>query len=214
MSAPAVSERSATRLLILGRDAASGRLRNPRALDVGLRAAMFVDLIRTGHLIDHQGSPRAIEDSPTGDRLLDAVRATVVRRPDVAWRRWYRHVHVDQVACVDELIALGRWSRNPGPLPRYTDTQPDAAVAAWEHTTAVLALRRDPVDGQDAAVAVLAALCGAVGGLRKGARSIQAELGPLLEALSRDPQRAQDLRTCLLSAARGTGRAVPRLVSR
>jgi hypothetical protein len=210
---PPAGERTATRLLILSRDLASGRLRNPRALDVGLRAALFTDLIRGGHLTNRNSTPLAVDESATGDRLLDAVLATVVRRPRVGWRRWYRHVHVDQVACVGELVESGRWTRKPGPLPRYADNQPDAALEAWEHTTQVLALRRDPVDEQDAAVAILAALSGAVGGRRR-AKAIEKELGPLLAAVGRDSQQRQDLRVCLLIAARNTGRTLPRIAAR
>src|SRR6202012_1514670 len=126
------AERTATRLLILARDLASGRLRNPRGLDVGLRAALFVDLIRAGRVTNDSGAPRAIDDSPTGDRLLDAVLATVVRRPQAAWGRGYRRAVANRGAGVGELGESGRGPPKPGPLARYTDTQPDAALEAWD----------------------------------------------------------------------------------
>jgi hypothetical protein len=205
-----VTERLATRLLLISRDAASGRLRNPKALDVGLRAGLFVDLLRGGFLISDEGAPAVADTAPTGDRLLDAVRDAVGRRPRVSWRRWYRHVHVDQVACVGELLESGRWVGNPGPLVRYTDTESDAALVAWQHTIEVLDLHRQPDDGPDAALAILASLSGATGGLRRSARAIDRELASLMTMLDPDPQIALDLRNCLRAAARSTRRTLPR----
>jgi hypothetical protein len=205
------TDRLATRLLLIARDRTSGRLTNPNALDVGLRAALLADLLLGGHIVGNGRGPVAVENSTPEDRLLAAVRKTVINRPGLAWRRWYRHVRVDRQALIAELVDSGRWQSFGRLVPTYLDLDPAAADRDREHTVEVLGLRRSPTDARDAALAVIAGICGATGQPRRRARAVERELAPLLQAMNTYGDRTGlDLTQCLLAAARSTKRQLLR----
>ena len=184
-------DRTATTLLRLARDPSTGRLRHPSSLDVGLRAGLFADLVLSGHLISHQRAPLPTPADATGDRFLDALRDAVAGRPDVAWVRWFRHVHSDRAAVVGELVAQGRWEQAGGRMrPTYRDEDATEMVALGQHLARVAELRRDPRDGYEVALAAIGAMCGAVG-TRPRPRALRHDLQPLLDHIGvpEDPIR-------------------------
>jgi hypothetical protein len=208
MSEP-TPDRTATRLLLIALEPTSGRLRNPRVLDVGLRAGMFADLIQLGRIVSDGHGPVPTRDEPTGDRLLDAVFRTVSQRPKVAWKRWYRHVRVDREAGTAELVEQGRWRSAGRVTPTYLDLHPQLAQAARQHTAQVITLRTEPDDAQDAALALIAAITGVVGGPRRPAKAIDRELAGLLPALGASEQVRRDVRQCIYVAAKSMKRELP-----
>lgn len=202
-----MTDRTATRLLLIARNRATGRLTNPGALDIGLRAGMLTDLLLSGHIVGDGRGPRTANESSTGDRLLDAVRNTVTARPNVAWRRWFRHVRVDRDACVAELIQQDRWQAFGRMVPTYLDLDPAVADALRAHTIEVIAQRSAPDDSHDATLALIAAIAGATGEPRRRAKALRGELAPLLDSLHTYGDRVgDDLAQCLTAAARSTKR--------
>jgi Golgi phosphoprotein 3 (GPP34) len=186
-----VPDRTATTLLRLARDPRTGRLRHPSALDVGLRASLFADLVLSGRVISEERAPLPTPADPTGDAFLDALRDAVAARPRVAWLRWFRHVHSDRGAIVSELVAQGRWTPTGGRLrPTYRDDAHAEIVELSRHVAAVAEQRRTPDDGYQVILAIIATLCGAVGG-RPRPRALRRELRPLLDyfGVPEDPIR-------------------------
>lgn len=186
-----MTDRLATQLLRIARDPGSGRLRHPRALAIGLRSALFTDLVLTGRIGEATAGPVVIEPgAKADDRLLEAVLRTVERRPNVAWWRWYRHVQVDRRALTDELVVAGRWSSRRGSwgAPAYDDVDSDGALALTGTTLAVMESRTAPADARQAVLAVLATMCGSVVG-RPHPRALRRELKALVDAaaLSGEP---------------------------
>jgi hypothetical protein len=109
-----VPDRLATQLLLIAHDPTTGRLRRPRMLDIGLRAALFTDLVLAGRVTEQYRAPFAEQSTESDDHMLDAVERAVVRRPYVGWWRWFRHVRADRLALVGELLADGRWTDRDG----------------------------------------------------------------------------------------------------
>jgi hypothetical protein len=178
------TDRLATQLLLIARDPGSGRLRHPGSLDIGLRAALFTDLLLSGRITEQRGGPFASEAGASDDRILDAVQRTVAGRPGVAWWRWFRHVRVDRDALVGELTASGRWTADGRVRPQYADEQSGAALEHAEHLLAVAALRAAPNDCDDAVLAVLATMCGSITG-RPRPRALRHDLSPLVDGIAR-----------------------------
>ena len=179
-----VSDRLATQLLLISRDPATGRLRHPGVLDIGLRAALFTDLLLNGHISQQRGGPFAEEMGVDNDRILDAVLRTVERRPGVAWSRWFRHVRVDRTALVGELVDAGRWTEEGGLSPRYHDEQSDAALAHAESLRQIAELHAQPGTAGEGVLAILTVMCGSITG-RPRPRALRRELDPLLTQLVR-----------------------------
>jgi len=183
-------DRTSTNLLRLGRDPGTGRIRHGSALDIGLRAGLFADLALAGGVVSVNGAPRAVDIGPTGDRFADAVRAAVAARPGVAWPRWYRHVHTDRTAMINELLTQQRWTKRPGLLARYDDADQAGAIELGERAASVAAIRREPRDAREVALAILSVLCGTQGGLPRP-RAMKDELRPLLDDVG-DPDDPED----------------------
>ncbi|MEP6599031.1 MAG: GPP34 family phosphoprotein [Actinomycetota bacterium] len=178
-------DRTATTLLRLARDPRSGQLRRGSALDVGLRAALFTDLVFAGHVISASRAPSAVTDHGTGDRFLDILRDAVARRPAVSWPRWFRHVRSDRSALIDELVEQRRWQQQSAGLrPSFRDGEPEGILELGRHLRAVAAHHADPVDARDAALAALCKICGALD--RPEPRAIRKDLQPLLATIG-DP---------------------------
>ncbi|MEP6852485.1 MAG: GPP34 family phosphoprotein [bacterium] len=123
---PPVASGLAEQLLVLSLDPTDGRIRGGRGLDVSLRGALLAELALRNVVGTDGRAPIVVGEVMTGDRILDAVAATVHRRPGVAWRRWFRHVGVDRAALTARLLESGRWVAGPG-RRRYADTDPQAA---------------------------------------------------------------------------------------
>lgn len=190
MHNPFVPDRTATTLVRLARDPRSGRLRRGSALDIGLRGALFVDLVFAGHLVSDGRAPVAATTEPTGDRFLDILRDAVAARPGVAWPRWYRHVRTDRRAIVGELVADGRWRQESGRRrPQYRDGDPAGIAELGRRLRAVGGNRVEPRDDTEAALAALCVICGALDRPDPGA--VRKELRPLIDtiALSDDEVR-------------------------
>ena len=176
-------DRIATDLLRMARDPATGRIRHRNTLEIGLRAALFAELALNGQLTDNVNAPAVVGDEPTGDRLLDAIRRTVNERPDVTWRRWFRHVRVDRTALTAELVDAGRWERKPGMRLAYTDTQPEESQAVAYEVNRVAQFERSPVDSREAVLTVLAVACGA-SVRRPRPTATRRELKPVVDAIN------------------------------
>lgn len=156
-------DRIAIDLLRMARNPATGRLRYQSSLEIALRAALFSELALTGRVVDEVNAPRLTSDEPTGDRVLDAIRRTVQARPDVTWRRWFRHVSADRNVLTDELVDAGRWERKRGLGNAFTDSAPEEAQALAYEMNRIVTFDRAPVDSREAVLALLAVSCGAVG---------------------------------------------------
>lgn len=180
-------DRLATQLLLIARDPGSGRLRHPTSLDIGLRAALFTDLLLAERITAQRGGPYAETAEESDDRILDAVQRAVVRRPGVAWWRWFRLVRVDRIALVDELVGSGRWTATGGVRPHYGDEQAGAALERSEHLRRVATLQIAPADPGEAVLAALTTMCGSITG-RPHPRALRRELVPLLDTVSRSGQ--------------------------
>jgi hypothetical protein len=203
-----VPARTATTLLLIARDPGTGRLRYPTVLDAGLRATLFADLILSGRIRSDGLGPVAADVPPSGDRILDAVHRAVAGRRDVAWARWYRHVRADREVLTAELVEQGRWESTGGRLrPTFRDTAPDVTLDAAQHTLAVTEKRGQPRDSAEAVLAVVAVLCGAVGGAPRP-RALRSELITLLDTIggTTDPVR-RAMQTSLFGATVGMRRA-------
>lgn len=156
-------DRLATQLLRVARDPATGRLRHAGALATGLRAALFTDLILAGRVSPAGRGPYADEPVERGDRILDAVQRTVARRPDVAWWRWFRHVRVDRVALVDELVQAGRWTpRRSGLGTAYDDAEADEALAWAQQLRRIVRHEAGEPDARQNVLAMLTLMCGSI----------------------------------------------------
>ncbi|MBV9594077.1 MAG: GPP34 family phosphoprotein [Actinobacteria bacterium] len=181
----------ATDLLLLARNPAGGTLRHRVALERALRSALFVDLALAGALLDTGRAPAVAGFGPTGDRILDAVRATVDARPDVMWPRWYRHVSEDRVELTKELIRSGRWieQRSTGRVS-YVDADTDATLRLGLSIERVAQRRMAPRDSHEAVLAILTVICGAISGPPRP-REFRRELLPLLDTVGPlgDPTR-------------------------
>ena len=208
----------ATKLLRIARDPASGRLVRHNTLAVGLRSALFAELALAGQIVDHAGAPYAISTAPTAHRFLDQIRDAVAARPGVSWPRWFRHVHGDRIALVNELVNDELWTQVGH--NRYTDVDAASMLDLARRVTAVASLRKPPADAADSILAMLLVICGAtavpetIG--RPPARpsprpkAMREELRPLLDAIGPldDPVRIA------VQYAIGTGATVVRKVRR
>ena len=176
-------DRLATELLLLARDPATGRLRRPRRLDIGLRAALFADLLLDERIADAYGSPLLIDESESGDRVLDSVARAVGRRPKVAWWRWFRHVRADRDVLVAELVDAGRWTpRRSGMHSTWDDADALDAQAKCYQMTHIVTGKAEPPDAHHAALCAIAAMCGALDG-RPKPRALGSDFKPLLDAV-------------------------------
>jgi len=189
----------ATDLLLIGRNPLSGRLRHRSAHEKGLRAALFTELILTRRIGDSANSPAALTTDPLDDSVLDAVLGAVTRRPRVVWRRWYHHVAADRAVLTKALIADGRWRRERDRLGRavWRDTDQGASLAIAHAVSQVAELRQAPASPEQAVLAILSAMCGAIAG-RPRPRDLRGRLDTLLEAVgpTSDPVR-RDIQAAL-----------------
>ena len=153
-------------------------------LDIGLRAALFTDLVLAGRVTEQYRAPFAEQSTESDDHMLDAVERAVVRRPYVGWWRWFRHVRADRLALVGELLADGRWTQESGGLrPSYRNADPGAATALAYATLQVVEKRASPADARQAVLAALTVMCGSVG--RPHPRAVRRELKPIIEAAAK-----------------------------
>jgi hypothetical protein len=174
-------QRIATQLLLLGRNPVTGRLRHVRVLDIGLRAALFCDLVLAGRMVSRDGAPFAFGVTDTGDHVLDTVAHAVSARQNVQWWRWYRHVRTDRLELVRELVDCGRWSeRGSGPIRRYDDAEELAPQALALHLRGVVAAAQIR-DAREGVLAALTVMCGTNG--RPDPRALRSELKPLLDRI-------------------------------
>jgi Golgi phosphoprotein 3 GPP34 len=179
----AVPDRIAVDLLRMARDPASGRIRHRSALDIALRAALFAELALNGKIVDEVNAPALVSDEPTGDRIFDAIRRTVAARPNVMWRRWFRHVRVDRAALCAELVDAGRWERTRGWPAAFSDANPEQAQAIAFEVDRVARFERAPRDSRDAVLTLLAISSGAVG-RRPRPAAVRRELKSVLDAVN------------------------------
>jgi Golgi phosphoprotein 3 (GPP34) len=184
-----VTQRTATTLILIARDPVTGQLRNRALLDAGLRATLLADLILSGRLVSDGLAPFVNEAPPSGDRILDGLRDGIARREGVSWPRWYTHARVDRDALTRELVDSGRWrAGGKGRRLAFLDTASGATLEIAEHIRAVLAGYGQVRDAQDAVLAVVAGMCGALGD-RPRYRAFRRELRPLLDAIADIEQR-------------------------
>lgn len=183
-------DRLATQLLRISRDPGSGRLRHVSPLAIGLRAALFTDLVLAGRVITVGPAPAIGPVGPTDDRILEAVARTVEQRPSVAWWRWYRHVRVDVAALTDELVSAGRWTPRSSSLGRsgYDDADPGSLAELTYVATRVGEFAMAPADSRQAVLAILAVMCGSIAG-RPRPRALRRDLAPLLTAATETGER-------------------------
>jgi hypothetical protein len=81
----------------------------------------------------------------------------------VAWWRWFRHVRVDRVALVDELVQAGRWTAHHSGLgATYEDAEADEALARAEQMRRIVAGAAEPPDSRHAVLAMLTVMCGSI----------------------------------------------------
>lgn len=179
-----MTDRLATQLMLIARDPITGRLRRPRVLDMGLRAALLTDLVFAGRVTEQYRAPFVEHATESGDRILDAVERAVERRPSVGWWRWFRHVRADRTALVEELLADGRWTQvRDGLWPSYRDEDPDPAFALAYATQQVVEKRALPADPRQAVLAALAVMCGSTG-RRPRPRALRGELKPIMDVVA------------------------------
>jgi hypothetical protein len=196
-----VPDRLATQLLRIARNPRSGRLRHPRVLDIGLRAALLAELVLDGRVVQQNGAPFASGVTDTGDRVLDAVARTVEARPNVRWWRWFRHVRQDRAVLVAELLESGRWTQRPGGLrPAYDDADEGAALALTFETNRVVRQEAAPRDARQGVLAILTVMSGAAGG-RPHPRALRSSLKPIVEAIAHSGERGADLLPRLFAGA-------------
>src|SRR5579859_4008534 len=85
----------ADELLLLAYDDVTGRCAVPPiALDLGMAAAVLVDLIRLGRIDVAGGSVIPVDPSPTGDEVTDAVLRRIqaeLPQPAAFWLQRLRH---------------------------------------------------------------------------------------------------------------------------
>ncbi len=196
------TELTSSTLARLARDPRTGRLRHGAALDLGLRAGLFADLVLGGYLVTHQRAPLPTPALATGNRFLDQLRDAVDERPNVGWVRWYRYVHTDRAAIVNDLVASEQWERAGGRWrPSYRDTDAAAMGDLQRHLLGVAEGRREPVDGYEVALAIIGTMSGAVGN-RPRPRALRRELLPLLDHIGvpEDPIR-RSLQANLVAAS-------------
>jgi hypothetical protein len=193
----------ATDLLLIGRNPLSGRLRHRSALEKGLRAALFTELILSRRIGDSGNCPAALTTDPLDDDVLDAVRSAVARRPRVIWRRWYHHVAADRAVLTKALVADGRWRRERDRLGRavWRDTDQGASLATAHAVSQVAELRQTPADPEQAVLAILSVMCGAISG-RPRPRDLRGRLDTLLQIIgpTSDPVR-RDVEAALSGCA-------------
>jgi hypothetical protein len=193
----------ATDLLLIGRNPLSGRLRHRSALEKGLRAALFTELILARRIGDNGNCPAALTTDLLDDGVLDAVLTAVAGRPRVIWRRWYHHVAADRAVLTKALVADGRWRRERDRLGRavWRDTDPGASLAAAHAVSQVAELRQAPAGQEQAVLAILSAMCGAISG-RPRPRDLRGRLDTLLQAVgpATDPVR-RDIEAALSGCA-------------
>jgi hypothetical protein len=178
-----VPDRIAVDLLRMARDPGSGRIKHRGSLDIALRAALFAELALNGKLVDQVNAPSLTSDDPTGDRILDAIRGAVQARPNVTWRRWFRHVRVDRTALSAELVDAGRWRRTRSWPATFADAKPEEAQALAFEINRVVTFDRAPVDSREAVLALLAVSSGATG-RRPRPAAVRRELKSLLDSVN------------------------------
>jgi hypothetical protein len=200
----------ATDLILIGRSAATGRFQHRPALEMALRAALFTELIFDDRLVSRAMVPVATDQEPLDDRVLNTLRNAVRDHSNVTWRRWYRHVAADREVLTKQLIESGRWVAEPGRFGRTVlrDTQQDATVVAGQRVARVARHAVEPDDRDEAVLAILATLCGALGGrprpreLRRGLTPLLDVVGPVTDPVRRSLEPA--LRGCALAIRRRT----------
>jgi hypothetical protein len=172
-------------------DPAAGRFRHRGRTGIGIRAALFVELVLDGRLTGAQ-CPQAVGSGTTGDRLSDSLHRAVASRRPVRWKRWYGHVHADLAAAAEELQRLGTWHRDSG-TGRLIDTRADLAATQARRVGELLGISTQarqtvqpggmpvlPDLGLDEAALVLLGVGGGVSGSRPRPRAALAELDLLL----------------------------------
>jgi Golgi phosphoprotein 3 (GPP34) len=208
----------ATDLLRIARDPSSGRLVRRNTLAVGLRAALFADLALAGQIVDYAGAPYATGAASSTHRFLDQIRDAVAARPGVSWPRWFRYVHGDRIALVNELVDDELWT--PVGRNRYIDVDAASMLDRARRLTAVATLRAPPADAPDAILAMLLVVCGATAVPQTLGRpparpsprpkAMRNELRPLLDAVG----PPDDAVRIAVQHAVGTGATVVRKVRR
>lgn len=176
-------DRMAVDLLRMARNPASGRIRRGATLDIALRAALFAELALNGKLVDELNAPALTSDEPTGDRIFDAIRRTVAARPNVMWRRWFRHVSADRAALCAELVEAGRWERTRGMPAAFSDAKPEEAQAMAFEVERVARFERAPVDSREAVLTLLAIASGAAGS-RPRPTAVRRELKSVFDSVN------------------------------
>jgi len=177
-----VPDRIAVDLLRLARNPVSGRIRHRGSLNIALRAALFAELALNGEIVDEGNAPKLTSPEPTGDRIFDAILRTVGTRPNVTWRRWFRHVSADLAALCAELVDAGRWIPMRGWYTAFTDAKPDEVQANALERERVARFERAPRDQREAVLTLLAIACGALG-RRPRPTAVRRELKSVFEAI-------------------------------
>jgi Golgi phosphoprotein 3 (GPP34) len=178
-----VPDRIAVDLLRMARDPATGRIRHRNALDISLRAALLAELALNGKIVDEINAPVLTSGEPTGDRIFDAILRTVQERPNVTWRRWFRHVRVDREALCAELIEAGRWEPSRSWHAAFSDTKPEEAQAIAFEIQRIARFERAPRDSREAVLTLLAIASGAVG-RRPRPTAVRRELKSVFDAVN------------------------------
>lgn len=204
-------DRLATELLLLGRDPATGRLRRPRRLDIGLRAALFTDLLLAQRMVDVGGAPAVTGPPDSGDRVLDAVARAVAGRPNVSWWRWFRHVRADRDVLIAELADAGRWLPRRSGMSRAWDDVDDLAAQALRHDLErVVSAKVAPRDARQATLGAIVGMCGAIDG-RPRPRALGGDLKALLDAVGQSGEPgAEYVPRMILGASRLSRRPMRR----
>lgn len=171
-------------------------LRHRSRVGIGVRAALFADLIAQQRIVGARW-PRTSPATGFGAEpvaapsLADALYSAVGSRPQVRWRRWFSHVEADVAAATAGLITSGAWSRPDGRAitdldPALTDRQADAARDLLLSAQSGRPL--NPEQGVDERVVVLLSLGAGLQGGRPRPRAALSVLDKLLPADQSSPR--------------------------
>lgn len=180
------------RLYLLAYDTRRQRIACRFELRYALRAAILVELLLRGHIVDRDGAMPAERTSGCDDPVLRAALTEIEAAPGQSWKHWVRAGHRSvERAISDQLSPDGRINvRHRLGLRRATITVPDLQPVLQITNDVRRALREEHPDPADAALLVLADAAGlpAVATTDKRVREQRIDrlaepLGPVVPAL-------------------------------
>jgi hypothetical protein len=180
------------RLYLLAYDTRRQRITHRFELRYALRAAVLIELLLRGHIVDRDGAVPAERTDDCDDPVLRAALTEIKAAPGRSWKHWVRAGHRSAERAIRyQLSADGRIDvRHRRGLRRTTITVPDLQPVLRITNDVRRALREERPDPADAALLVLADATGLppVATTDKRARKQQIDrlaepLGPVVPAL-------------------------------